>query len=156
MSIRPRNRLWGCLVLLLLANACTPLATSNPPEDGNEEPASESDRSDQSDKSDRSDDAGLEQLVGQATADLGERLSIGEDAVEVTRAERVTWRDSSLGCPEPGMMYMQALQPGVLIELRAGGKSYRYHSTPDGPSRYCEKPSKKDPLPADEASQNGR
>ena len=25
------------------------------------------------------------------------------------RAESVVWNDGSLGCPEPGMMYMQAL-----------------------------------------------
>ena len=126
-----------CLGLLLMAGAC---ATSNPPEDASEEPQAEAVAKDNE----------LETLVSQAVADLAQRLSIPEDDVERVRAERVTWRDSSLGCPEPGMMYMQALQPGVLIELRAGGTAYRYHSTSEGPPVYCAKPSKKDPLPAAE------
>ncbi len=142
MNIRTTIPFWVCPLLLLLAGACTPLATT--PDSGSEEPLAEAVSEDG-----ESGDAELEKLVGQATADLAERLSVTAGEIERLRAERVTWRDSSLGCPQPGMMYMQALQPGVLIELRAGGAAYRYHSKPEGPAVYCEKPSKKDPLPAE-------
>jgi hypothetical protein len=94
------------------------------------------------------DDPVLAKLVPQARADLAERLSIPEDDVEVVRAERVTWRDSSLGCPEEGMFYMQMLTDGVLIELEADGKTYAYHSNLEGPPVYCESPSADGPLPA--------
>lgn len=94
------------------------------------------------------DDPVLAKLIPQARADLAERLSISEDDVEVVRAERVTWRDSSLGCPEEGMFYMQMLTDGALIELAAGGKTYPYHSNLEGPPSYCEKPSPAGPLPA--------
>lgn len=89
-------------------------------------------------------------LVVQARTDLAERLEIGEDAVEVVSAARVTWRDSSLGCPKPDTMYMQMLQPGVRIELEAEGKLFPYHSNLQGPPFYCETPSSTPPLPADE------
>ncbi len=92
----------------------------------------------------------LAKLVPRARADLAQRLSIPEDEIEIVSAERVTWRDSSLGCPEEGMFYMQMLTPGARIELRAGGEVYPYHSNLDGPPFYCEKPSKAGPLPAEE------
>jgi len=33
--------------------------------------------------------------------------------------DAVTWPDTSLGCPKPGMMYPQVLVEGVLVQLRA-------------------------------------
>lgn len=92
----------------------------------------------------------LAKLVPQARADLAQRLSIPEDDVEVVGAKRVTWRDSSLGCPEEGTFYMQMLQAGALIELRAGREVYPYHSNLEGPPFYCEHPSEAGPLPAEE------
>jgi hypothetical protein len=37
------------------------------------------------------------------------------------------WRDGSLGCPQPDMMYTQALVDGYLIQLSAGSRLYNYH-----------------------------
>jgi len=65
-------------------------------------------------------------------ADLASRLGIGEDQIEaqirMNLLETVEWRDSSLGCPEPGRMYLQVITPGYRIVLRAGGKLYEYHA----------------------------
>lgn len=44
----------------------------------------------------------------------------------VTSAQSVTWNDSSLGCPKPGMMYSQVLTPGLRVLVEAGGKAYDY------------------------------
>ncbi|MFZ0015637.1 MAG: hypothetical protein WAL25_16145, partial [Acidimicrobiia bacterium] len=41
--------------------------------------------------------------------DASRRLGIDVGAVEVLSSESVTWSDGSLGCPEPGMFYTQAL-----------------------------------------------
>jgi len=60
--------------------------------------------------------------------------------VTVVEAREVTWRDSSLGCPQPGTMYLQRLTPGHLVVVRAGGRRLEYHCGPLGPARYCANP----------------
>ncbi|MBB6569964.1 hypothetical protein HPO96_08145 [Kribbella sandramycini] len=78
--------------------------------------------------------------VEQAKADLTKRLGIAETAVKVLGAEEVTWSDGSLGCPEPGMHYTQALVNGMRITLEADGKRYEYHSGGARPPFLCENP----------------
>jgi hypothetical protein len=62
------------------------------------------------------------------------------DAVEVVVAEAVTWSDGSIGCPEPGMMYTQALVPGYRVVLEADGRQLNFHATESGDFRFCENP----------------
>jgi len=78
--------------------------------------------------------------AGQAVTDLSERLDIPAENIEVLLEENVTWRDGSLGCPKPDMMYTQALVEGVQIILRVDGKDYAYHSGSGRPPFYCENP----------------
>jgi hypothetical protein len=66
-------------------------------------------------------------LVVAAVDDLAEKLGIESDAVSVMQAVAVTWPDGSLGCPEPGMMYTQALVDGTFVLLEADGRQYQYH-----------------------------
>ncbi len=75
-----------------------------------------------------------------AITDLANRLGIPGSDIEVVTEKIVTWRDGSLGCPKPGMMYTQALVEGTLIVLRAGGRDYSYHSGAGKPPFYCENP----------------
>jgi hypothetical protein len=82
----------------------------------------------------------LQQQVEIAKLDLANRLGIPVDEISVLRAESVTWRDGSLGCPQKGMMYTQALVPGSLIVLSASGASHEYHSGRKGPPVYCARP----------------
>ena len=63
-----------------------------------------------------------------AVRDLSGRLGVPPEAIRVVRVVEVTWRDQSLGCPQPGMAYAQALADGTLIELEAGGRTYEYHA----------------------------
>ncbi|MCD6291080.1 MAG: hypothetical protein J7M34_11300 [Anaerolineae bacterium] len=67
-------------------------------------------------------------LVAQAVADLAERLHVAEDEITVRSVEAVEWSDTSLGCPQPGMMYAQVITPGYRIVLEAGGQRYEYHT----------------------------
>ena len=76
----------------------------------------------------------------QAKADLAERLGVPVDDVTVVSSEEVTWPDSSLGCPQPGMMYAQVLTDGSRILLSAGGRTYEYHSGGHRPPFLCETP----------------
>ena len=73
-------------------------------------------------------DPGLAPFVAAAVADLATRLGVNTDAITTISATLVTWSDSSMGCPAPGMEYAQVLEDGSLIELGYEGKVYRYHS----------------------------
>lgn len=81
-----------------------------------------------------------------AVADLAERLDVSPDQIDVLSVEEVTWRDRSLGCPRPGMMYVQALTPGNRIVLEYGGRRYEYHSGGMRGPFLCENP--QPPLPS--------
>ena len=72
--------------------------------------------------------AQAEAAVAWAVADMAERLGISEDEIEVVLLESVQWRDSSLGCPEPGMVYAQVITPGYRFVLGGGGEQFEYHS----------------------------
>jgi len=72
-----------------------------------------------------------------AVTDLGERLGTGT-VIEVVAAHELTWPDGSLGCPEPGVMYTQALVDGYRIELTIEGDTYEYHGAAGAPPFLCE------------------
>lgn len=66
--------------------------------------------------------------IEQAKADLAARLGVQPGQITVVSSEEVTWPDGSLGCPQPGMNYTQALVNGTRIVLAADGKQYHYHA----------------------------
>ncbi|MCB0083491.1 MAG: hypothetical protein KDE47_21265, partial [Caldilineaceae bacterium] len=66
-------------------------------------------------------------LVQAAKADLAQRLGIDAAEITVVEAQSVAWRDGSLGCPEPGMMYTQVIINGTKIVLSVNGEEYHYH-----------------------------
>lgn len=66
--------------------------------------------------------------VAWARRDLASRLKVAEDAVALESIEAVDWNDSSLGCPQPGYMYLQVITPGYRVVLRAEGATYAYRS----------------------------
>lgn len=78
--------------------------------------------------------------VAQARRLLAARLDIDESAIELVEAGEVTWADTSLGCPQPGMMYAQRLVNGTRVVLAAQGRTFHYHSGPGRGPFYCEDP----------------
>ncbi len=72
--------------------------------------------------------SGAERILALAREDLARRLDLALDAIRVVSVEAVDWRDASLGCPEPGMMYAQVITPGYRVVLEAHGKRYEYHT----------------------------
>lgn len=64
--------------------------------------------------------------------DLSQRLGVPTGSITAKAFCQVTWPDGSIGVAKPGSAYAQALVPGFLAVLSAGGKEYRYHGTPDG------------------------
>lgn len=71
----------------------------------------------------------LLKLVNEAKADLATRANVLPDEIKVKSAEAVEWRDASLGCPMPGMMYAQVITPGYLIVLETAGQEWNYHAS---------------------------
>jgi hypothetical protein len=69
---------------------------------------------------------GLE-AVALARETLARELGVEAGALAVQKVEAVEWRDSSLGCPEKGMMYAQVIVPGYRVVLEHGGRAYRIH-----------------------------
>ena len=76
-------------------------------------------------------------LLGDIVADAAGRAGVDPSAVSVVSAEARTWSDGSLGCPQPGMYYTQALVDGYQVIVMAGGKEYDYRTARDG-FRLCE------------------
>jgi hypothetical protein len=66
--------------------------------------------------------------VQAARRDLASRLGLSVADIRVVSVEAVDWPDSSLGCPEPGKMYLQVITPGYRVVLQAGGETYTYHT----------------------------
>lgn len=60
---------------------------------------------------------------------LANHLGVEARALNVVAVEAVTWGDTSLGCPQPGMMYAQVMTPGwrVTVEHAKEGKRYDVH-----------------------------
>lgn len=79
-------------------------------------------------------------VVDRAIADLAEHLQVPASAITLVSFERVTWNDGSLGCPQPGMAYTQALVDGSRTVLEAEGVSYSYHAGQDDDPFLCEDP----------------
>jgi hypothetical protein len=75
--------------------------------------------------------------VDLAVADLEARLGTGA-VIEVVVAHELTWPDGSLGCPEPGVSYTQALVDGYRIELSDGTTTYEYHGAVGEDPFFCE------------------
>ena len=87
-------------------------------------------------------DPGLQTLIELTRQDLAARLSVPTDEIALVEATGVEWSDSSLGCPQEGMSYLQVITPGYRIVLQANNQSYAYHTNRTGYFVYCT-----DPLP---------
>ena len=78
------------------------------------------------------------EVAALAVEDLAARLSVPVEQIQVREVRAVTWPDASLGCPQPGMMYAQVTQDGLLIRLSAGQEMYFYHSGTNQKPFLCE------------------
>jgi hypothetical protein len=88
----------------------------------------------------------IDAVIAAARADAARRSGLPDSALHVDRAEAVTWRDGSLGCPQPGMAYTQALVPGFRVRLRAGDLVLDYHAGRSGLPQWCPPGRAQDPL----------
>jgi|SRR5688500_15544273 hypothetical protein len=87
----------------------------------------------------------LQSIVAAAKQDAVARGAPAQ-TITVQSAQRVTWRDGSLGCPEPQMQYTQALVPGWRVILRVGDAIYDYHAAANGHLILCPRERATDPI----------
>ena len=80
---------------------------------------------------------GLEDAVRAARADAARRTGVAAESLVLISAESVTWSDGSLGCPQPGMMYTQALVPGYRVRFRGPAGEMDYHASARGALVLC-------------------
>ena len=78
----------------------------------------------------------LERVVADAASGAG----VDASDVRVVTAEAVNWSDGSLGCPEPGMAYTQALVPGFRVVVDIDGEELHFHASESGEFAFCEDP----------------
>lgn len=81
-----------------------------------------------------------EPILSDVLSDAEDRTGMDREAIEVVSADAVTWNDGSLGCPEPGQLYTQALVDGYHVVLQADGERLDYRIGPGG-YRLCRLPS---------------
>lgn len=77
-------------------------------------------------------------LLDQIIDDAARRAGVDRAQVVVTVGEAVEWPDGSLGCPQPGVAYLQVITPGYRVQLEAGASSYDYRVDDRGRFSICE------------------
>jgi hypothetical protein len=60
---------------------------------------------------------------------LATELKVSRDQVFVDTVRAVEWRDSSLGCPKPGVAYLDVISPGHRVILRVDGRVHVVHES---------------------------
>jgi hypothetical protein len=78
----------------------------------------------------------LEEVIALAEQETG----VDRSEIEVILAEAVTWSDGSIGCPEEGLMYTQALVPGFRVILDIAGEELAFHASEAGEFSPCRTP----------------
>lgn len=89
----------------------------------------------------------VEALVEAVRADASRYASTAPEQVKLVSADSVTWSDGSLGCPQPGRSYTQALVAGWRIRVEAHGEVLDYHASQRGQWVWCPAGRSQDPAP---------
>ena len=69
-----------------------------------------------------------EKMVSLVKGHLAQRLNIPAGQIVLREVKPVVWRDAGLGCPKPGVDYIQMETQGYRISLEANGRAYTYHT----------------------------
>jgi hypothetical protein len=79
-------------------------------------------------------------IIDPIVADAAARLAVDPSTVKIVAAEARTYGDGSLGCPQPGEMYTQALVDGYQVIVEVNGTRLDYRGSGPGRFRICENP----------------
>lgn len=89
-------------------------------------------------------DQSLVKQTQQAKQMLQQKLVASAVITEIS-AEKVTWRNSSLGCPKESIGYLQVLTNGVRIVLKSNKQEYTFHGDSKKTIFLCEIVNNKEP-----------
>ncbi len=70
--------------------------------------------------------------------------------VELVSSEKVTWPNGAMGCPQPGVSYLQVQVSGYRVLYRGAGRIWDYRISDKGSLMLCERSTSvkpTDPLP---------
>jgi hypothetical protein len=137
-------RACGIVPLALALVACAPMSREQVDGRADRETSPETE-----DASERSGSQDMQPMIEQIRADAAQRAAVALDDVKVLTVESVTWSDGSLGCPEPGMMYTQALVRGYRIRVDAAGTPMTYHTGATSTFVLCPPERAQEPSPVD-------
>ena len=70
-------------------------------------------------------------------AAIGVDLGVPPESVQLITFEPREWPDSSLGCPQPDMLYAQVVTPGYLVVVEVEGEQIEYHTDKRGTIVRC-------------------
>jgi len=76
-------------------------------------------------------------IVDEVIADAAARLQVDPSEVQIQRWGHIQWPDSSLGCPQPGGVYLQVITPGWVVGVEAAGQTLEYHTDEAGHLAAC-------------------
>ncbi len=79
-------------------------------------------------------------LLQKIFADLEKQSGTNRSEFALLTAESAQWPDGSLGCPEPGQMYTQALVDGYRIVIGITDQKYDYRASEKGFFKLCPGP----------------
>jgi hypothetical protein len=77
-------------------------------------------------------------MVDLVLADLARMLGISQETIEVVTVDSVEWKNSALGCQQPGQMALTVITPGYRIVLAAGDGTFEYHTDTRGTFVLCQ------------------
>jgi hypothetical protein len=63
-----------------------------------------------------------------ARRQLANQIGVAEADVQLVDVQAVEWRNSSLGCPQPGEHYLMVITPGYRVTLSVRGQQYQVHT----------------------------
>ena len=90
-----------------------------------------------------------EAILGPILDEAAKLANVPRQQLVIVRAEAVVWNDGSLGCPEPGMEYTQALVNGYWVLIKAAEQTYDFRVGGGGSFRLCPEGRGHPPLPSD-------
>jgi hypothetical protein len=93
------------------------------------------------------DTAPLEEAALRARAELAAELQTDEGNLKLVSSQPVTWKDASVGCPEPDQGYAQVLTEGYLVVFEYDGEQYEVHQAVDDDPLVCLEPASEGFIP---------
>lgn len=127
------------LAVALVAVALAGCASTGSPASSTPEPSSSDAGSSEPPPGSGDAPDGIPETVWAALlADLGQRLNEPMPDPAIVTAKAMTFNDGSLGCPQPGQAYTQALVDGYQIVVEVDGERYDYRSPGGDSVRLCE------------------